>query len=733
MKLSNKNIAVELEDEVPRDVNIFLNKIILNQMVTKKITLLMALTFSVFFATAGQNSVPRPLLPGNVLDELIGEASGERAMTHIYELAAYNHDRLPADFMGQFRETRYIHGKLVEYGIEGTEIHNYPGGTSWDGTYGEVWEISPGRSKIADFGDLTAMLAQGSANTDVTAELVWIGEGRPAEIEGIDVAGKIVVTSGSMQTAWLNTVQKGALGIISYESPHPLSTPLAIPFHNSNYNFAGSSRGGEIKKPAGFGFFLPPREGVILRDRLLRKEKITVHAVVQSQYIEYDLETITCLVKGSDPSAGEIILSAHLFDGLFKMGANDNLSGCASILEVARMLNRMINEGRLERPKRTIRFIWSQEISGTVPWVKENKEIMKNTLCNINMDMVGLWLSKYQSIIYMHRTEYGNPHYINDVMENYYNVVGYGNRFGLGMTGNLKRIVAPSGSDDPFLYAIDDHTGGSDHEVFNDWGVQVPGIMMLTWPDPYYHTSQDNADKCDPTQMKRVTVIAAAAAWTIANADETMASKIASEVAGNALGRIGKQVTRAMYELGKADKDNYESVYKRTRGFIEAAIINEKATLMSTSELAEGSPSFGTFITRQSASVESAGKAALSSFDSYAEHKATGLGFGSLKFKPTSLELQAIKIFPKSTGLVTERSYMGYAEILRSIDQKVRDKYPVRERGMDTMELGRLCNGINNALDIKKMLDAQMHQGENDLQGILNYIYILREAGLVTF
>jgi hypothetical protein len=733
VKLSNKNIAAELKEEVLRAFIIFFNKLKLIPMVTKKFTLLMSLTFFVFYAAAGQNSVPRPLLPGNILDELIGEASGERAMTHIYELAAYNHDRLPADFSGHFRETRYVYGKLVEYGIEGAEIHKYPGGTSWDGTHAEVWEISPGRSKIADFGDLTAMLAQGSANADVTAELVWIGEGRPAEIEGIDVAGKIVVTSGSMQTAYSNTSKKGAAGIISYESPHPLSTPLAIPFHNSNYNFAGSSRGGEIKKPSGFGFFLPPREGVILRDRLLRNEKITVHAVVQSQYVDYNLETITCLVKGTDPSAGEIILSAHLFDGLFKMGANDNLSGCASILEVARMLNRMISEGRLERPKRTIRFIWSQEISGTVPWVRENREIIKNTLCNINLDMVGLWLSKYQSIIYMHRTEYGNPHYINDIMENYYNVVGFGNRFGLGMTGNLKRIVAPSGSDDPFLYAIDDHTGGSDHEVFNDWGVQVPGIMMLTWPDPYYHTSQDNADKCDPTQMKRVTVIAAAAAWTIANADETMASKIACEVAGNALGRIGRQVTRAMYELDKAARDNFESVYKRTRGFIEAAIINEKATLMSTSELAPGSLSFGPFIARQSASVESAGQAALSSFDSYAGHKADESGVGSIKFKPSYLELQAVKIIPKTTGLVTEGSYMGYAEILRGIDQKVRDKYPVRERGMDTMELGRLCNGINNALDIKKMLDAQMRQGETDLQGVINYLHILKEAGLVTF
>ena len=68
--------------------------------------------------------------------------------------------------------------------------------------------------------------------------------------------------------------------------------------------------------------------------------------------------------------------------------------------------------------------------------------------------MVGLWLSKYQSLLYMHRTEFGNPHYINDVMENYYDFVGLGNRYGLGLSGTMKRIVAPSGSDDPFYYAI---------------------------------------------------------------------------------------------------------------------------------------------------------------------------------------------------------------------------------------------------------------------------------------
>ncbi len=57
-------------------------------------------------------------------------------------------------------------------------------------------------------------------------------------------------------------------------------------------------------------------------------------------------------------------------------------------------------------------------------------------------------------------------------------------------TGNLKRIqnrsgfykvprriVAPNGSEDPFYYSIETHYGSSDHMVFNNWGVQVPGIM----------------------------------------------------------------------------------------------------------------------------------------------------------------------------------------------------------------------------------------------------------------
>ena len=694
----------------------------------KRLASLTVATMLLIVSVSGQNSIPRTLLSVNIIDELIGEASGERAMNHIYEMAAYIHDRPASEYSGYFFETQYILDRMKEYGLEGAVVNTYPGGTVWDGIKGSLWEVSPGKSKIADYGDLPAVLAQGSTNADVTAELVWVGEGRIDDIDKANVSGKIVVTSGNISMVHSLAIVKGALGVISYESPRPLQVPLAIPISG-----IGGRRGGTSN--ARFGFFLPPREGMVLRDRLMGRQKITVHAVVQVQNLDYKQQVPSCFIKGTDPTAGEVIFSAHLFEGYVKMGANDDLSGCAAILEIARMLNTMINEGRIERPKRTIRFIWAPEFSGTAPWVAENKEIMKKTLCDINLDMVGLWLLKSQSFLCMHRTTYGNPHYINDVMQNYYDFVGLGNRAGLAVSGRggfVRRIVSPTGSDDPFYYAIDDHYGASDHEVFNDWGVQVPGIMMITWPDLYYHTSQDIAEKCDPTELKRVCFIGAAAAYTIANADEPMASRIAGEVTGNASARIGKQLERAIYELNNAKKEDFENLYKKTKGFIEAAVINEKATLTTTSELVANSAIFNSYLLKLTTSIDAIGKASVLNFDSYADMKAKSLGFPGIIFKPALLETIAKTILPKMTDLVTSKGYRGYSEFMIKLDQSVRDKYPITGGILDRLELSRLCNGKNSALDIKKLLDTQSEYGEADLQDVINYIYILKEAGLVT-
>lgn len=678
-----------------------------------------------FIPLQAQNSQPRTLLPGNVIDELIGEASGEKALNHIIEMAAYIHDRPSSEYTGDFFETEYIMKKLKEYGLEGSTVDKYPGGKTWDGVKATLWEVSPQRQKLADYSDLPAVLASGSLNADISAELVWVGEGSASEISSLDLAGKIAFTSGSISMVHSRAVAKGAAGVISYFSPRPLEVPTAIPISGIGGRTGSTSN-------TKFGFFLPPREGIILRDRLMRGEKIRVHAVVESQELDYDLEVPTCVIKGKNPDAGEIIFSAHLYEGFVKMGANDDLSGCAAILEIARMLNSMINDGRLERPLRTIRFIWAPEYSGTGPWVNAHPEIVKKALCNINLDMVGLRLKESNSFLCMHRTTYGNPHYINDVMQHYYNYVGMCNRANLAITGRdgfYKPIVAMTGTDDPFYYSIDDHYGSSDHEVFNDWGVQVPGIMMITWPDLYYHTSQDIADKCDATQLRRVCFIGAAAAYTIAGADESMALKIAAEVAGNSGARIGSQMQRAVNELDNASKENFESVYKRAKGFIEASVINEKNTLQSVNELTTTTTPWNG---RYSSAVDASGKSALSGFDAYAENKAKLTGLGAISFKPSELEIKAGSIIPTPTSAVTAKGYRGFSEAVNNVAAEIKQKYPVTGRMTDLQELARLCNGKNNALDIKKMLDVQMKEDEVKLQDVINYINILKEAGLVT-
>ena len=491
--------------------------------------------------------------------------------------------------------------------------------------------------------------------------------------------------------------------------------------------------------PTGFAFQLPVREGDILKRRLLANEKITARAQVESKTQEADLENVVCHIPGTDPAAGEIIFSAHLFEGMQKQGANDNISGSACILEVARVLNTLIADGRLPRPKRTIRFIWGPEFSGIGEWVKANRDIMDRTLCNINMDMVGEWLSKNQSFFCLMRTTYGNPHYINDVMENYYRYVGEGSRERIqnraGAAGVPVRIVAPSGAEEPFLYSIETHYGASDHEVFNDWGVGVPGIMMIAWPDKWYHTSGDTADKADPTQLRRATVIGAAGAYTVATADAAGAETLAGEIASNATRRLGHTLVVAMETLNKATAETFAEDSAYARGIIEAAVMNEKETLASVLELAPGAAALTGHVAKLAKAVDGVGAAAIAALDAQRAGVALKLGVKALPSAASELEKRAAKIVPRPTAKVKEGGYREYQKLLTAVPAEERAKFPVAGKGLALANPGEvqlLVNGRHSALDIKKMLDAQ-NERRSTLQAVINYLEILKAAGLVTW
>ncbi len=673
------------------------------------------------------------LLPEEQMYYIVGEASGEEAWHTIMETAGYVRNRRSDEYAGTFVESQYIYDQLKHYGLPGAEIVRFPGGETWDGIKGELWEISPNRKKLASYRDMVAMLASGSTNTNLEAELVWVGQGTEEEITKAGVEGKIAVTEGSLSSVYREACTKqGALGIVAISTVGADWDPLQMSFRGIR-----GRRGSEEDQTPKFGFQLPRREGKFLKSRLLRGEKITVHVVVESKMEPYEMQDVVCHIPGTDPDAGEIIFSAHLFEGYIKQGANDNKSGSAGILEVARVLHTLIEDGRLPSPKRTIRFLWGPEFSGTGPWVKANKDIMEKTLCNINMDMVGEWLSKHQSFMCLMRTTYGNAHYINDVMENYYRFVGEGNRERIQNRSGVERvphrIVAPSGADEPFYYSIETHYGASDHEVFNDWSVGVPGVMMIAWPDKWYHLSGDNADKADPTQLKRIAIIGAAAAYTIASADDDMAIKIAGETTSNGSRRLGHQFVVGLELLNKADAESLGKAYKRARLHVEMAMINEKETLESILELAQNKTTVGRYIDKMQKAIDTVGKSHLAALQTHMEAIASRFEVRPVRVTLNEMEKRAAKIIPKRTNLVKLNGYREYRTYIDQIPKEQSAKYPYGRDGIpSTSELQCLINGERSVLEIRNMLDVQYSRKSN-LESVMNYIQILKLAGLISF
>jgi len=349
----------------------------------KKRALIACLAVVALGVTAGAQMTPWlqwTLLPKTQMSEIVGEASGENAWKMIMETGGYDKDRSAAEFADLFYEVRFFQDRLKEYGFKDVELAKYPGGNSWDAVKGELWEVTPIRQKLASYRDMAAMLATGSVTGEAKGELVWVGLGRPEDLKGKDLAGKIVVTEGSAGAVHQAAVRTmGAAGVISIQGTRPFFDPLQIGW--ANVGGGGGGRGGAAAapatplKPGTFAFQIPPRDGEYLKRRLMANQKIVVEAKVIAETRPTTLQNLVWAIPGTDPSAGEIIFSAHLYEGFVKMGGNDDISGCATLVETARTLKTLIDEGRLPRPKRTIRFIIGPEFSGTGAWAKANKAL----------------------------------------------------------------------------------------------------------------------------------------------------------------------------------------------------------------------------------------------------------------------------------------------------------------------------------------------------------------------
>lgn len=544
----------------------------------KKVLILAAallLAASVLPAQFGR-TVPPTLIPFKVLTDIVNEASGDMALQNEVLIAGVNRNRLPEEYANGYFEPKFLIEKLREYGVTDCRTIDLPtsGPKLWDAVSAELWITKPGAvRKIADLDEVPACLCSGSSDADVTAELVYVGAGNQDRFyEGKDVKGKIVLVNGYPGGARAIAVEKlGAAGIVAYSSSHPEFDPDEV-----GWSGIGS---GDKQKPT-FGIMVSTRQGNELRDQLERGGKIELRAVVKAQMVPYKEQMVEALIKGTDLADEELVFTAHLYEGYAKQGANDDISGCVSLLETARVLTKLAADGKIPPLRRSVRFLFVPEISGTIAYLKKFPEIGKRFFANINEDMVGESLARNRSYFCVVQTPWSLPTYLNDVIRSFVDWTEETQRYDGAQT--LYPIWSPTGTRDPFPAVMDNHSGGSDHIVFVDGGVRVPAVMFICWPDMWYHSSGDTPDKSDSTQLKRVVVLSAAAAVCLAGAGPAETEKIVAEVAGRSLARLGLDRIRAERRIRDAAPADLHAAFKDARNVIDQGFVREAGTLAST-------------------------------------------------------------------------------------------------------------------------------------------------------
>ena len=100
--------------------------------------------------------------------------------------------------------------------------------------------------------------------------------------------------------------------------------------------------------------------------------------------------------------------------------------------------------------------------------------------------------------------------------------------------------VTDFGSASTFRFTENAHTGGSDHDEFVDSTIKIPCVMLLQWPDLFYHSSMDTIDKVSSNSLRRIGWITAVATLTLANADVNEAILFVNQTLQRGLSRIKK-------------------------------------------------------------------------------------------------------------------------------------------------------------------------------------------------
>ncbi|MEO5936209.1 MAG: DUF4910 domain-containing protein, partial [Terriglobales bacterium] len=410
-----------------------------------------------------------------------------------------------------------IEAKLEKFPSDGKikyQTHISP--MSWDMRAGELWVESAGGSanfesyRLCRYSDVPMCVSTYSKPGEWSGELVDVDAGTAdRNYEGVDLKGKVALAYGYAANVVRKAVLKyGAIGVVIYPSPTDRPQYPDLIRYNGIW-----PRAEEYENTRG-GFQISANQYTKLK-ALMRGGPVRVKGKIDATLGAGTMTLVHAYIRGTKDPQREVMVTAHLDHP--KWSANDNASGSGGMIELARTLQALIAAKKIPAPERSIHFMWIPEFFGTMAYVTHHPEARRCgdwddprgtkrwtesdscIIANINLDMIGEDTVKTNSRMYATRTPASVPSRFNDLLAD------------VMQQTRAANLYAPSGTRNYWQPEMIDYTQGSDHDIFN--GLGIPSTMFGHDPDWTHHSSEDNIDKTDPSEFRRVGVMAGAVAW----------------------------------------------------------------------------------------------------------------------------------------------------------------------------------------------------------------------------
>lgn len=456
----------------------------------------------------------------------------------------------------------------------------------------------------------------------VTGELVYVGTVNTRDntngenIPAADLKGKVIITDSSLRNGFTYAQNVGAIAVGSKASLDEYSTPMegseiAEPFDKSA-RYASGAALATTKAQTETGN--PIVEWQLSNDQyeaiLELLEKATEPVMAQNisigkVYAMNDAseggkgQAITLAeIKGSTKPDERIFLCAHVQEP----GSNDNATGVATLLGMATEMKRLIDEGVIERPERTITFMWGDEMTMATLYMSSHSAEKDGIVAVLNLDMTGEDPDKTGGVMRIEKTPDPSAvyNYTLDTLP-WQDGKGYDDTFkdtsgefvrlpdshtlwGAGSISGLftdgyflndlymyatQSVI--SYHDDTFRVDVCPYEGGSDHTRFLQQG--IPALLTWHFTDYTYHTSVDTLNMSSADEMENVGITSLATALMMANTtddNEALAMEMLTEVRDAALARFDTEQQNTL---------NHQVYAKANGGDYETALANEKEVL----------------------------------------------------------------------------------------------------------------------------------------------------------